>query len=87
MHAQSIISAAQEELKSEADDRSAVVKNLSLQLLDVDSPIKILDIFEKDYLSKMSSDNGKGPKLARAHSQRTVFPRHLSSANDFGYIT
>jgi hypothetical protein len=30
-----------------------------LQLLDVDSPIKILDIFEKDYLSKMSSDNGK----------------------------
>jgi hypothetical protein len=28
-----------------ANDRSSIVKNLSLQLLDVESPQKILDIF------------------------------------------
>lgn len=30
----------------DANDRSSIVKNLSLQLLEIDSPTKILDIFQ-----------------------------------------
>ena len=45
------LSEGYERLKVEnANDRSSIVKNLSLQLLDVESPQKILDIFQSDYL-------------------------------------
>jgi hypothetical protein len=53
---ENIMSAAQQELRSKDTDRSSIVKNLSLSLLDVDSPIKILDIFQRDYLN-MTKDN------------------------------
>ena len=35
-----------------ANDRSSIVKNLSLQLLDVESPQKILEIFQTEYLEQ-----------------------------------
>ena len=41
-----ILNEGYDRLKVEdANDRSSIVKNLSLQLLDVDSPTKILEIF------------------------------------------
>jgi hypothetical protein len=40
-----MLAAAKEELKDETQDRSSVVKNLSLMLLDIEQPTQILDIF------------------------------------------
>ena len=48
---QDILQSAQKELRSEQNDRSSIVRNLSLILLDIDSPTKILEIFERDYLN------------------------------------
>lgn len=48
---QDILQSAQKELRSEQNDRSSIVRNLSLLLLDIDSPTKILEIFERDYLN------------------------------------
>ena len=44
---ESTLQAATQELQTDATDRASVVKNLSLSLLEVDSPLKILDLFEK----------------------------------------
>jgi hypothetical protein len=44
--------AAMKHLKTDATDRASVVKNLSLQLLDVNSPLKILEIYEREYMTK-----------------------------------
>jgi len=41
-------------LKTDATDRASLVKNLSLQLLDVNSPLKILEIYEREYMTKQS---------------------------------
>lgn len=45
-----LLAAAQEELQDAHKDRSSVVKNLSLMLLDIEHPTAILDIFARDYL-------------------------------------
>ena len=34
-----------------ATDRDSLVKNLSLQLLNADGPVRVLDIFEKNFIS------------------------------------
>lgn len=47
-----MLAAAKEELKDEPQDRSSVVKNLSLMLLDIEQPTQILDIFARDYLGQ-----------------------------------
>ena len=48
--------AAMKQLKVEnATDRGSVVKNLSLQLLEANSALKVLDIYEKDFMQKKSN--------------------------------
>ena len=50
----SMLSAAAQELRSDEDSRETRVKNLSLSLLEVDSPLKVLDLFEREYLNSAS---------------------------------
>ena len=49
-----------EDLKDEdATDRDSLVKNLSLQLLNADSPVRVLDIFEKNFVSNRAEQHGE----------------------------
>ena len=49
---ENMVSAAAEQLQDQEDSRAARVKNLSLSLLEVDSPIKVLDLFDREYLQQ-----------------------------------
>ena len=44
--------------QSEADKRAAKVKNISLRLLNVDTPSEVLDLFEEEFIN-VARDGGK----------------------------
>lgn len=46
-------------IDKEATDRDTLVKNLSLQLLNVDSPTAVLDIFEKNFIANRAEQHGE----------------------------